>query len=224
MRPPAFDAIILAGGRSSRFGGGGNKALLSVGEETLLARVVRAVQGARLVAVVAPVATVNEARLTRPIIQTLEDPPFGGPVAGILAGLAAIERAEGDAAAPLTAILACDLPLAPAAVTHLLADPQLARLGAAAPGRAAGFITAAQGLCALTSAGWPERLLGFYRTEYLRERAASCGSGHDLSVRRFIGDGPLLTTRMPGDYAGDIDTQADWRRHRKREESRSEND
>lgn len=218
VSPLVYDAIVLAGGRSSRLGSGRNKALLPVGEATLLAQVVDAAREAQRLVVVAPPSTVEHAKLPSRVLQTLEDPPFGGPVAGILAGLAALDRASVVAEAPttpITAILACDLPLARAAISELLTDPRLARLGE--PGLVeCGPGEGADGICALTETGWPERLLGFYRTGFLRRRAVAVGSGRDLSVRRFLSGARLLTLRLPEHYADDIDTQADWERFRQR--------
>lgn len=115
-RPRVFgmivDALILAGGRSSRLGGRA-KAQLILDGESLLARTARvaALSGVRNLVVVgddAPdgVATVRE------------DPAFGGPVAAIAAGLGAL---PGDADAVL--VLACDMPAIGSALPALLAMP-----------------------------------------------------------------------------------------------------
>jgi molybdenum cofactor guanylyltransferase len=96
--------LVLAGGRSSRFGG--DKALAMLGGETLAARMARLLSnGCGQVAV-----SGNEA-LLGPGYPALPDPPGApvGPLAGVLAGMrwAASIGAEWLATAP------CDTPLLP---------------------------------------------------------------------------------------------------------------
>lgn len=94
-----FDAIVLAGGAARRFGG--DKALVQFEGETLLARAVNAVKGARRIVVVGePRGDIDGVQWTQ------ESPQGGGPVAALAAGLAAL----GPDAAPLVAVLASDLP------------------------------------------------------------------------------------------------------------------
>ena len=107
----AFDAVVLAGGRSSRLGGT-DKPGLVVGGQTLLGAVVSAVTsaGADRVVVVGPERTGagGAVRYVR------EDPPGRGPVAALACGLEQVS-------APLVVLLAADLPfLRPAHVTRLL--------------------------------------------------------------------------------------------------------
>ena len=81
-----LDAVILAGGRASRLGGA-SKPDVRVGGRRLLERVLAATvaAGVRRTVVVGPSGLVAP-----PVLSALEDPPFGGPVAGIAAGLAAL--------------------------------------------------------------------------------------------------------------------------------------
>lgn len=98
-------AVILAGGGSTRMGV--DKAGLRLDGRTLLQRAVDACQSCRHVVVVAPAASV--AGINSPgasFSVVLEDPPLGGPVAGIDAGLRALP--EGDADATVL-VLAVDL-------------------------------------------------------------------------------------------------------------------
>jgi molybdopterin-guanine dinucleotide biosynthesis protein A len=141
-----FDAIVLAGGRGSRLGGVSKPDVLVAGR-SLLDRALDAAAGARHVVVVGPPG------LARPgVVTVLEDPPFGGPVAGIDVGLAALDRlhsldADADAGQPGSEVpgsevpgsampraavpvlvLACDIPGAAGAVPALLAalaDPDV---------------------------------------------------------------------------------------------------
>ncbi|GAA2720790.1 molybdenum cofactor guanylyltransferase [Cellulomonas aerilata] len=123
-----FDAIVLAGGRGSRLGGV-SKPEVRVAGRSLLDRALDATAGARHVVVVGP------PRLARPgVVAVLEDPPFGGPVAGIDAGLAALDRLRARAGTAAgtdpdtqrgpdlpVLVLACDIPAAAGAVPALLA-------------------------------------------------------------------------------------------------------
>jgi molybdopterin-guanine dinucleotide biosynthesis protein A len=118
LRPRVFgmivDALILAGGRSSRLGGR-PKSRLRLDGETLLDRTVRAVHdsGARNVVVVGDEAPDG-------VVTIREDPAFGGPVAAIAAGLSVL---PGDSDAIL--VLACDMPAIAEALPLLLAAPDM---------------------------------------------------------------------------------------------------
>jgi molybdopterin-guanine dinucleotide biosynthesis protein A len=100
-----FAAVVLAGGRASRLGGV-HKPGLEVGGSTLLDRVLAAVGAAEVRIVVGPPQPVPAGTA---IVR--EDPPGGGPVAAIAAGLAAIPDV------PFVAVLAADLPFLTAAAT-----------------------------------------------------------------------------------------------------------
>jgi molybdenum cofactor guanylyltransferase len=92
-----YDAVVLAGGAASRLDGADKPGLL-VGGRTLVARVAAAVAAAeRLVLVGPPRPEVPTAIVVR------EEPPGGGPVPALRAGLA---RVRG----PWVAVLAADLP------------------------------------------------------------------------------------------------------------------
>ncbi|MFE3016873.1 DUF6457 domain-containing protein [Streptomyces sp. NPDC059256] len=82
----AFDAIVLAGGRAQRLGGV-DKPGLSVGGRTLLDRVLAACRGARRTVVVG-----GRRGTERPVVWAQENPPGGGPVAALDAGLRQLAR------------------------------------------------------------------------------------------------------------------------------------
>ena len=84
MLSTSFDAVVLAGGSGRRLGGV-DKAALEVAGATLLDRVLLASAGAGRTVVVGP-----PRRTVRDVIWTLEDPPAGGPLAGLEAGLRAL--------------------------------------------------------------------------------------------------------------------------------------
>ena len=117
-----FDAVILAGGRSSRLGGV-PKALLRYNGQSLLRRTLENVRGARCIAVVGPdelrveLDAFIDAEPEAAVVMTREDPPFSGPAAGIGAAVNALREGfvkddDGGAAfrAPLTLVFACDMP------------------------------------------------------------------------------------------------------------------
>ena len=82
----AFDAVVLAGGTARRLGGV-SKPDVELAGRRLLDHALAATAGARRVVVVAPASVAVPDGVTR----TLEDPPHGGPVAGLAAGLAALD-------------------------------------------------------------------------------------------------------------------------------------
>ena len=77
----AYDAIVLAGGAARRLGGT-DKPALRVGGATLLDRVLDACAGAVTTVVVGP-----RRPTARPVVWTREDPPGGGPLPALAAGL-----------------------------------------------------------------------------------------------------------------------------------------
>jgi molybdopterin-guanine dinucleotide biosynthesis protein A len=111
MRPVCPSAVVLTGGGSRRLGGQ-DKTRLQVGGRSLLDRVLAALPAAAEAVVVGP-----EHDVVRPARFVREDPPGGGPVAALAAGLAAVtgERVW---------LLAGDLPfLTPAALAELARHP-----------------------------------------------------------------------------------------------------
>src|SRR6478735_12710826 len=112
-----FDAITLAGGRSSRLGGVPKSGLIFDGA-TLLERSLRAAGAAGLTVVVGP----DPGGLPGGVLTCREEPPFAGPAAAIAAGLAALAADHASrhaAAAPYTLVLACDMPRSAGAVRAL---------------------------------------------------------------------------------------------------------
>lgn len=101
---PGIDVIIVAGGRGKRMGGV-DKATVTVNGERLIDHLLDEVS---ILDALQQVVVVSSRNLSiRPGVKTTaEDPPFSGPVAGILAGVDALR----DAAADRTAILAVDAP------------------------------------------------------------------------------------------------------------------
>ncbi|GAA4227062.1 hypothetical protein GCM10022254_13810 [Actinomadura meridiana] len=114
--PVAYDAVLLAGGRARRFGG--DKPAAPVGGRTLLEWAADAASGASQLIVVGPPRDVLPGA-----VVVREDPPGGGPVPALRAGL-------GQVRASWLVLLAADLPfLRPAHVARLL-DEARGRAGA----------------------------------------------------------------------------------------------
>lgn len=179
-------AVVLIGGTGARLGGR-DKAGLRVGGRTLLERALAATRAAGQVVVVGdPVAT------TRPVAWTVEDPPGGGPAAGLLAGVDAL---PGPPA--LVAVLAVDMP----GVTAGTFD-RLVRCLAQDP--------AADGAVLVDAEGRRQTLAAVYRTAaLLRGRPADRADEHGLAIRRLLGSLRLREIPAVADEATDIDTAAD---------------
>jgi molybdopterin-guanine dinucleotide biosynthesis protein A len=176
------DAVVLAGGRGSRMGGPHKPGVVVAGRR-LLDHALAAAAGAVRIVVVGDVEVPPGVLLTR------EEPAFGGPVAGLEAGLRAL--AEGGRCAEWTLVLASDLPDAEAAVSELLAvDPG-----------------GHDGVCLLDADGRLQWLLGCYRTGVLADRLARRG---DLTAMyRLLEPLDLLGVTPARASVADVDTAAE---------------
>lgn len=105
------DALILAGGRSSRLGGSAKRDL-EVDGVSLLAHTVAAVRAVGA----AHVVVVGDEGMDG-VVTTREDPPFTGPVAAIARGLRALPSTSSA-----VFVLACDMPGISAALPILLSS------------------------------------------------------------------------------------------------------
>ncbi|NQX27304.1 NTP transferase domain-containing protein [Microbacteriaceae bacterium VKM Ac-2854] len=194
-----FDAIVLAGGRGSRVGGAA-KVLGQVNGATLLRRALDAGVGARRTVVVGPpsLAThIGTAALVR------EEPPFGGPVAAIAAGCAALpEPAE------WTLVLAADHVDPAAAVAAVLGSAAAAVLESAAADAAAADAAAADGAMAVDD-GRDQYLLAVYRSGSLRAALAAMPTVDGVSVRTLTQGLRLHRVAVPAGAARDVDTPDD---------------
>ncbi|WP_307857059.1 molybdenum cofactor guanylyltransferase [Pseudarthrobacter albicanus] len=194
-----FDAVILAGGRSSRLGGA-PKAGLRYDGATLLDLALQAARGAQAIAVVGP----DPGTLPAGVLNCREDPPFAGPAAAIAAGLSALEqdyaarRAAGPA--PLTLVLACDMPRVDTAVRSLAAAVD----DAGQSGR--------DGVMALSADGRKQPLIGFYGTAALHRSAADAahrGALKDASAFALLASLDVRAVRVPSGSTDDVDTWDD---------------
>lgn len=228
MSSLVYDAIILAGGRATRLGGV-QKAAVEIGGRALLDIALEAAAGASRVVVVGPEELRRDTRRgdAASVRFVREEPRFGGPVAGIAAGLASLEESKAtDAAAdgsrddrfatsstsePDSAewvlVLACDLPYAPQAVQ---------RLAAAATEFADTRGGKPDGVCLVDADGRAQWLSGLYRHASLSHGLDGLGgAAHGASVRRLVGALELLLVADDG-TALDVDTWQDVEEARRR--------
>lgn len=182
-----YDAIVLAGGRGARLGMPAKPQVVLHGR-TLLSRVLEAVEDAAVRIVVGP-----DQEVPAGVLVLQEDPPYGGPVAALAAGLELV-RSE------FLVVLAADLPYLDAGVIQAL----LAGIGTA------------DGAMAEDDDGRAQYLLGAWRSAALRDRLAELGSP-DASMHRLLAGlsvHRLTPDRLPDRPAGqapwtDLDTPAD---------------
>ncbi|MFB7258270.1 NTP transferase domain-containing protein [Streptomyces nojiriensis] len=144
----SYDAIVLAGGAARRLGGA-DKPALSVGGRALLDRVLDACPDARTTVVVG-----GRRATARPVCWTREDPPGGGPVAALDAGLR-------RTTAGLVLVLSADLPFLDRETVRALLD---------APG--------ADGAMLRDPDGRDQPLVAAYRAEPLRREIALLAAEH----------------------------------------------
>lgn len=189
-----MDLLVLAGGRGQRLGGQ-DKAALEVAGRSLLDRVL---EGAHQLG--GSVVVVGDTPVPAGVLRTLEDPPDGGPVAGIAAGLAALRRTGEDVVerpgAAWVAVVAVDQPGAAAA---------LATLRSALPG----VPPTADAVSHEDGTGHRQWLLALYRRPALEGALARLPSPRDTSVRRLVAG---LTWQVVGrgtEHLGDVDTWDD---------------
>ncbi|UDM01024.1 NTP transferase domain-containing protein [Streptomyces longhuiensis] len=183
---PAHDAVVLAGGAARRLGGT-DKPAVRVGGRPLLDRVLAACATAATTVVVAePRPTAHPVRWTR------EDPPGGGPVAALDAGLRATTADQ-------VLVLSADLPFLSEQTVQSLLDALNA-------GTADGVL--------LTDAdGRDQPLVAAYRSAPLRHHLAELAAAHDdglsgLPLRLLVGR--LELTRITDPVASfDCDTWDD---------------
>jgi molybdopterin-guanine dinucleotide biosynthesis protein A len=184
-----YAAVVLAGGRAARLGGVDKGSVEHAGR-TLLEHVLAAVADAAEVVVVGdPVPT------TRPVTFVREEPRYGGPVAGLVAGVAALAPAGPRRERPdQVAVLAVDMPL--------LTPSTIGRLRAAAAGRDGAFLVAPDGHRQLAGVVARDRLAGVL---------PSSADARGMAVHRLLRHLDLADVPAAGDEARDVDTWADLR-------------
>lgn len=185
-------SIVLAGGRGERLGGA-DKPSLDVGGRSLLEGVLEAVEFTVPIVVVGPLQP-------RPgVIVAQESPPFGGPLAGIDAGLRLITGAA------TVVVMACDLPRAQELVQLVLAH--------AIPEDSDGVIV-------VDSSGRRQWLAGHYRVAQLRSAIAAVREErpdgvHGATMRSALGRLVLTEVEDSTGVSRDVDTPSDLEQARR---------
>lgn len=139
---PRFDAIVLAGGRSSRMHT--DKLALEIGETSLLDHALAATVSARNTIVVGPRRPTQRENLS----WTTEQPPGSGPASAIVHALSMVGES-------IVVVIAADVPFAATAIPRLLAALQTH-----------------DAAMLVDDAGRRQPLIAAYATRQLRERSA----------------------------------------------------
>ncbi|MEU8679833.1 NTP transferase domain-containing protein [Streptomyces sp. NPDC048611] len=192
------DAIVLAGGAARRLGGA-DKPALSVGGRPLLDRVLAACPDAATTVVVGPVRPA-----LRAVVPALEDPPGGGPLAALDAGLR-------HTSAPTVLVLSADLPFLTADTVRSLLAAATETAGAAGPD---GDLTPRDGAVLRDASGRDQPLVAAYRAGPLRRELARLRAAHGglagLPLRALLAELVLERVVDPGAMASfDCDTWED---------------
>jgi molybdopterin-guanine dinucleotide biosynthesis protein A len=187
----SYAAIVLAGGSGSRLGGA-DKAAIEVGGSTLLAHALDATAAAAATVVVGPVRDVPAG-----VLSTQEEPPGGGPVAAVAAGLEALS-ADGP---EIVVVLACDMPLVDAAAVDALVRALTER----ADVDAALYID---------TGGRRQYLAAAYRRAPLAAAIASVGDPAGMSMRAVVTRLTAAEIAAHSDLTLDCDTWPDVERSR----------
>jgi molybdopterin-guanine dinucleotide biosynthesis protein A len=175
----SYAAVVLAGGTGERLGGV-DKASIVVGGRTLLERVLASFAGAAEVVVVG-----DERPAPAGVRWVREDPPYGGPAAGLLAGRDALAT---DPA--WLAVLAVDMPHVTAATWARLAGAAGEHDGAA-----------------LVDGDGRRQLALLLRTRRFDEVRPAAGDR--LAVHRLLAPLDLVGVPAEGEEARDVDQPSD---------------
>ncbi|MFI0737984.1 NTP transferase domain-containing protein [Streptomyces sp. NPDC021100] len=185
MTDTVFDAVVLAGGAARRLGGA-DKPGLRVGGRALLDRVLGACAAARTTVVVGP-----RRATVRPVTWAREQPPGGGPLAALSAGLR-------HTSAEVVLALSADLPFLDAATVRNLLE------AAASAGTEGALLADAD--------GHDQPLVAAYRAEPVRRELALLATEHGTLTGlpvRLLTQG-LSLRRLPHHEASfDCDTWDD---------------
>jgi molybdopterin-guanine dinucleotide biosynthesis protein A len=186
--PLRLGAVVLTGGTAVRMGGI-DKASIEIGGVTTLERALAATMSAREVVVVGA-----EVPTSRPVTWIREDPPGGGPAAGLLAGLRCFATPP-----DLVCVLAVDMPRVNAGT--------VARLTWAVEGN-----DAVDGALLVDADGRRQPLAAVYRYAALNAvRPGAREEEHGLPMRRLVEALRLANVPAVGEEAHDLDTWEDLR-------------
>ncbi|WP_299930582.1 NTP transferase domain-containing protein [uncultured Nocardioides sp.] len=179
-----FAGVVLAGGTAARMDGV-DKASVELAGRSLLDHAVDAFVDADEVVVVGP----DTVRTARPVTFVVEDPPRGGPVAGLLTGVDTLLRVP-----HLVGVLAVDMPRVTAATMR--------RLREAAAGRDGAFLVDGDGR---------RQLAGVLDTARLDVVRPGREAQHGMALHRLLAPLDLAGVAASGEEAVDVDTWSDLR-------------
>lgn len=179
-----FCAVVLAGGTAVRMDGV-DKAGVEHAGRTLLSHVLDALVDADEVVVVG-----EQVATDRPVTFVREDPPYGGPVAGFLAGVDALLRHP-----RWIGVVAVDMP----GVT----PGTFRRLRKAARGHDGAFLRDAH--------DDRRQLCGILGTEALATVRPDLEHRHGMAMHRLLADLHLVDVAARGEEGTDVDTWEDLR-------------
>ena len=178
-----FCGVVLAGGTAARMDGI-DKASVEVGGVTLLQLAVEAFLDADEVVV----AGRESVRTDRPVTFVREDPPGGGPVAGLLTGVDALLRRP-----RLVGVLAVDMPR--------VTPYTFRRLREAAAGRDGAFL----------ARDGRRQLAGVLDAARLAEVRPDLEHQHGMPVHRLLAPLDLALVEAVEEEGVDVDTWEDLR-------------
>jgi molybdopterin-guanine dinucleotide biosynthesis protein A len=174
-------AVVLSGGGGARLGGA-DKASIEVGGRTLLEHALHALVDVPEVVVVGP-----EVPTSRPVTFTREDPPGGGPAAGLLAGVRRFVRTPAR-----VVVLAVDMPLVtPETVRRLVAADR------------------EDGATLVGEDGRAQHLCAVYSVEALVRAAHDLASGYGVAMRDLVAGLDLEPVAAAAGETQDLDTWQD---------------
>lgn len=185
MKIEGVGVVVLAGGTSARLGGG-DKTALEVGGRSILVGLLTGLPRVPTVVVAQPPPRPPD-ELAH-VVWTREDPPGGGPAAGLAAGVAALPRGI-----DVVVALAGDQPFAAAAVPRLVAALR------ADPGVGA--------VLGLDGDRRPQPLLAAYRAAELARVLPHVRSGD--SIRSALAEIPRAFLALDADECLDVDNPVD---------------
>lgn len=177
-----YDAVVLAGGRARRLGGADKPAVLISGT-SLLTRVLDAVPAAGQLVIAGARRDIETLRPD--VVWCVEDPPDGGPVAGLAAALP-------HTTADVVLVLAADLPWIGGGIAVLVA---------AVPADGAALLVDADGRLNHLAAAW--------RRVSLRKALTELGDVHGASMRALLRGVPHVPVPDRDGWGADCDTWAD---------------
>jgi molybdopterin-guanine dinucleotide biosynthesis protein A len=186
-----YAAIVLAGGAGRRLGGV-DKAAIDIDGSTLLDRALAAVNQADRIVVVGPTRPLSDG-----VVATQEQPPGGGPVSAVAAGLVAMSE-FGDNQPEIVVVLACDMPFVDAGAVERLVDAARSRRG--------------DGAAFVDADGRRQHLAAAYRTIALRTALDEIGDVDGAAMRHVAQRLTMVEIEADPEITLDTDTWSDVRR------------